>query len=211
MKRIAEILNPAPKKLSTGLMFPGIVHERDSYDSMYKQLVQLSISHQKLGAFDICRALRLWRDHFSDHCLSKQVTGLLLCKGSEQRSWRRPKTPEDTMDEITSGISEMQVQGAETAQSQTDESDPEQKVDLVYLYGRIKYAEEQCGVESRPTMFSPFNLTQSLKICRLVSWLKHQIQLFDTDNAKEDRLDNFEYEVASFFKASDELKAMVEV
>ena len=172
MKRIAEILNPAPKKLSTGLMFPGIVHKRDSYDSMYKQLVQLSISHQKLGAFDICRALRLWRDHFSNHCLSKQVTGLLLCKGSKQRSWHQPKTPEDTMDEITSGISEIQVQGTETAQRipyQTGENNHEQNIDPVYLHGRIKYAEEQCEVESRPTMFLPFNLTHSLKICRLVS------------------------------------------
>lgn len=81
---------------------------------MYKQLVQLSMSPQELGAFEICRALRLWKYHFSDHCLSGQVIDSLLCRGNEQRSWRRPESPEGAgldMDEITSGVLKMYVQG----------------------------------------------------------------------------------------------------
>lgn len=74
----------------------------------------------------------------------------------------------------------------------------------------MKYAEEQCGIEESLKDSSLFNLTHSLNICRLVSWLEHQLHLFETDEAKEGCLNNFESEVASLINANDELKAMVE-
>ena len=205
-ERIACILNPALKPTTstdcTVQIIPRpIVGERILYDNMYKQLVQLSISSQTLGAFEICRALRLWRHHFGDHCLSEQIISLLHCRGNEQTKWSRPKSPEGSgpdMDEIISGVSEMQVQGHS-----------EGKTDLEHLRNKIKYAEEQCGIEESLKGSSLFNLTHSLKICRLVSWLKYQLQLFETDEAKERRLENFENEVASLFNASDRLAAMV--
>lgn len=204
-ERIACTLNPALKPTtSTGCtvhFIPSpIVGERDSYDNMYKQLVQLSRSPQKIGAFGICRALRLWGHHFNDHCLSEQVISLLRCRGNEQTRWGRPKGAGLDMDEIISGVSEMQVQGHS-----------EGKTDLEHLHNKIKYAEKQCGIEESLKGSSFSNLTHSLKICRLVSWLKYQLQLFETDEAKEGRLGNFENEVASLFNASEKLAAMVKI
>lgn len=202
-ERIACTLNPALKPtISTDCtvhFIPrSIVGKRTSYDNMYKQLVQLSMSPKEIGAFAICRALRLWGHHFSDHCLSKQVISLLHCRGNEQKKWGRSKSSD--MDEITSGVSEIKVQGHS-----------EGKTDLEHLHNKIKYAEEQCGIEKSLQDSFLFNLTVSLKICHLVSWLKYQLQLFETDEAKEGRLENFEDEVASLFNTSDKLEEMEKI
>lgn len=207
-ERIAYILNPALKTTISNdytirCIYRTKVCERNLYDNMYQQLVQLSISPQKLGAFEICRALRLWRHHFSEHCLSEQVISLLHYSGNGQTSSCRPKFPEGDepdMDEITSGVSEMQVQGHS-----------EGKTDLDDLHKRIKYAEKQCGIEESLKGSSLFNLTHSLKICRLVSWLKYQLQLLKPVEAKDGGLICFENEVASLIKASGKLEAMVEI
>lgn len=175
---------------------------------MYEELVQLSVFPQELGEFDICRALRLWRDPFGNHCLYRQVTSYCFAKAAKRDPGASQKILGDTrldMDEITSGVPKIHVQGTETAQSapdQTGENDSEdkgsklgtseQRPDLGYLRERIKYAEEQCGVKESLKSSSLFSLTHSLKICRLMSWLEFQLRLFETDKAREGHLVNFE-------------------
>lgn len=66
---------------------------------------------------------------------------------------------------------------------------------MQYPHERVKYVKEPCRVEESLKDSSLFGLTCSLEIYCLVSWLKYQIELFETDEAKEDRLDNFRKEV----------------
>lgn len=214
-------------------VYTQVIRDRNPCDSMYKHLVHLSESPQPLGVFKISRAIYTWEEKFNDHPLYAQVIGLLFERGNEQESWCEPRTtekPRTVTDRLELDFSKMRLNDREArqdtpdqhtenneSQSPTDtqglddndngeELQQEQKVDWNHVHERIEYAKGLCLV----LRTSLFDLSRSLRISRLVFRLLYQSQLFETDEFKEERLDNMAREVETFIKASDELKALVE-
>lgn len=86
----------------------------------------------------------------------------------------------------------------------------EERIDWTYLHEKIQYAEQQCLVLQNPADLSLFNLSFSLRICRLVFWLQYQIQLLRNDEFKKEGLEKMVGEVEDFVKVSNELKILME-
>lgn len=110
---------------------------------------------------------------------------LLFKRDNEQKSWYEPKT---VTDGLVLDISEMRLNDREARQDTPDESQSptdaqvlddndtgdseegqqEERIDWNYLHERIQYAEEQCLVLQNLAGSSLFDLSRSLRICRLV-------------------------------------------
>ena len=208
-----------------------ITREKKSFDDMHQRLMQLSEFAQPVGALSISVVVaHLWKSYFNSHSLYEQVMTMLVARGNEQECWLPSKTHAVPAEAIESTFSRMNLKDTQIWPGSFDRSisdrdsaavpnasnthahcleerqmlkqQLQRKADPTLLQKMIKYVEEDCLIEKHLNKCSIYNLGSSLRICRLVSQIKFQIEIL--------RLDDYNSkDVEDFLDASDRLEQLI--
>lgn len=208
-----------------------IIEEKKSFDDMYRWLLQLSESPQPIGTLSISGVMvYLWKEHFDSHPLYNQVMTMLTHSGNEQECWLPSKNIASYIEPIENKFSRMDLKDTQLSENAFDQSITKrddaavfntsnthahhskerqmlkerirQNADPTLLSELIRYVEEDCLIEKHLTNCSVYNLSSSLRICRLVSEIRFQIRILRKD-------DFILTDVEDFIEASDRLERLI--